>query len=214
MITTPSLLLALCFALPGALAGSEQPPPEQQPPEQPPPTTQPSPTETEQPRQQGETDTLDPKMHAKVQASVWAAALGIHMGDIATGVLTEMASIEPLERSSVREVVALADQGVQTAHKSAKELHKMKALGQQERAEAKRATDKLDEAQATIRRMKQQVGTMARVFDKTEADNVRTGAMRLRSELGDAQKSIQQIAEAHQVELQMEPSERSAARSN
>jgi phage-related tail protein len=126
-------------------------------------------------------------------------------------VVHELASIEPLERASVRAVVSLASAGVDTAKKNAKELHGMTELPQEQRNEAKRAVDKLDEAHSSIKSIERQVGMVEHLFRKHEAENVRKDAMRLHTELGEARSAIDSIASAHQIALGTP--ERSAARS-
>jgi uncharacterized protein HemX len=205
MVTTKSFVIALCMGALPVLTASAEPPPESEPK---PPETEP--TDPAQPT--AGPATQDEKMTAEVKGRLLAAALGIQMGDAAANVLHQIATTEPLQRGDLRKVADLAEDAVDAARRNTKHIHAMKELPEAEKTEAKRAMDKLDEAHATVRKIKHQVGIIQGEFRKEPADNVMKDAMELHAQLGEAKQAIEKVAEAHGVSTDLGFSERAAAR--
>jgi hypothetical protein len=148
--------------------------------------------------------TEDRRLEAEVKAHVLPVVAGIESAELAIGALHELATAERFQRRDARKTAELAEHGVRIAHERAQELQRLRGLSDEERRAAQDAARQLQEARSTLRRVNRQVGTIEGMLRRQEAENVRSEAQRLQSELRAARTSIEKVASAYDVPMHLE----------
>ena len=147
---------------------------------------------------------VEAKRQGDVKGYILPIVAGIKSAKMSAAVLHELSTTEPFERADARKTAELAEQAVRIAHERAQELHDMKGLTAEARAQADSATKQLKEARASVERIQRQVGVVEGVFRRDEADNVRNESMRLNAQLADAERAIGRIADAYHVSTNLD----------
>jgi hypothetical protein len=147
------------------------------------------------------------KQQIEVKGYVLPIMAGIRSAEMSAAALHELSTTDPFERKDARKTAELAEQAVRIAHERAEDLHEMKGLSAAARADAETATKKLKEARSSVESIQRQVGVLEAPFRRNEAENVRKDSERLNSQLSDAERAVQRVADAYRISTKLAFSE-------
>jgi hypothetical protein len=151
-----------------------------------------------------ETQPPDAKKQAEAKGNLMPVIAGIESAQTSAKALQELAGTEPFERRDARKTAQIAEQGAKVAHERAEDLAKMKGLPPEAREEAKAAAKKLKEARSTIKHIQREVGTIEGHFHRDQAKSVADLSAKLTTELEDARRSIQKVADTYGVSMDLQ----------
>jgi hypothetical protein len=215
MIILHTLAVALALAIPPDKPMPPDPqPPRPGQPDRPGGAEQPAPGSpgTPAPGTPAQTPGATTTQSASVRNEVLPAIVGIRSGNLAAMALHELASGDALERQAARNTMRIANDAVDVAQDSARDLDQMRALSDELRDDADTAAKKLAEANATVDRLQRELGRATGPMPREDAEAVRKHAAQLHGQLLEAERSLTNIAEQYGIDLELTAPERAAAK--
>lgn len=133
---------------------------------------------------------------AELREHVLPAMASIETAQISAAALHELAS-EAFDPQYARRNVELADQALRFGSEQVDSLREMRGLSRDERARLDEAARHLRDAHSTAQRIQESVG--AELVRQQQADELRNHSEQLHTQLADAHRAIEGIAEDYQI---------------
>lgn len=159
-------------------------------------------TDTTMKEEEAEQEKKDEKM-VRVRAHIVPAVAGIEAADKAVAALYELSGDEQLRPQDARRTVALAKQGLAMSIERINALEDVADLSDDAKSEANRASTKLQEAKTTVTRLEKQISKKGTISRNT-AEQIRSDAKDLHTDLSDAGNAVEQVAKAYDVPTDLE----------